>query len=354
MPPYGTFTAYPAGDVNADGTVNSADTTAILIASGYKADLDVNMDGSVDSLDSSMVSGLTGRTLSSGQLSDRGNIVGWCGYLYEEATGMWLARHRWQIPELGRWANRDPIGYAGGSQNLYEYVNGNPVFFNDPHGLRTDPFELYLGKELNDALANGNSDGQLFGLTRHESSQELASDIMDGVEAVEDAVDFAIDVFNYSECFVTCMAEIGNVPSDVAEDILNYLVDQGLDVVGNPIGAEFDFDNPDDKLQFESRHWDLLLQDPLREFIDPAHLSEGERGKMRSRGNFASYFNVTPSTSKRALGLLKKVKVIGVGFAIKDLAVEIGAETAMRCQRRCDREAEDASGNYSCISTQLD
>ncbi|MFG0293763.1 MAG: RHS repeat-associated core domain-containing protein [Phycisphaerales bacterium JB050] len=132
--PYGTFTAYPAGDVNADGTVNSADTTAILIASGYKADLDVNMDGSVDSLDSSMVSGLSGRTLTDGQLSDNDNIVGWCGYLYEESTGMWLARHRWQIPELGRWANRDPIGYAGGGQNLYEYVNGNPVFFNDPVG----------------------------------------------------------------------------------------------------------------------------------------------------------------------------------------------------------------------------
>ena len=51
---------------------------------------------------------------------------------------MWLARHRWQIPELGRWANRDPIGYAGGSQNLYEYVNGNPVFLVDPLGLSAD------------------------------------------------------------------------------------------------------------------------------------------------------------------------------------------------------------------------
>ena len=133
--PYGTFQAFPAGDVNRDGAVNSGDTTAIMFASGYQADLDVNMDGAVDSKDSGVVSKLRGRSLGAGELSDRGNIVGWCGYLYEEATGMWLARHRWQIPELGRWANRDPIGYAGGGQNLYEYVNGNPVFLQDSMGL---------------------------------------------------------------------------------------------------------------------------------------------------------------------------------------------------------------------------
>ncbi|MFB3429731.1 MAG: RHS repeat-associated core domain-containing protein [Phycisphaerales bacterium] len=106
-----------------------------MFASGYQADLDVNMDGAVDSKDSGVVSKLRGRSLGAGELSDRGNIVGWCGYLYEEATGMWLARHRWQIPELGRWANRDPLGYAGGGQNLYEYVNGNPMMLLDPSGL---------------------------------------------------------------------------------------------------------------------------------------------------------------------------------------------------------------------------
>jgi hypothetical protein len=50
-----------------------------MFAIGYQADLDVNIDGSVDSKDSSEVSTLSGRTLSAGQLSDRGNIVGWCG-----------------------------------------------------------------------------------------------------------------------------------------------------------------------------------------------------------------------------------------------------------------------------------
>lgn len=137
-----------------------------MFASGYQADLDVNMDGAVDSKDSGVVSKLRGRSLGAGELSDRGNIVGWCGYLYEEATGMWLARHRWQIPELGRWANRDPIGYAGGGQNLYEYVNGNPVVFADPMGLKrnqTDEESQAIAKKaqsgvcgsLDRALARG-------------------------------------------------------------------------------------------------------------------------------------------------------------------------------------------------------
>ena len=43
--PRGTFKAFPAGDVNRYGTVNSASTSAIMFAISYQADLDVNMDG---------------------------------------------------------------------------------------------------------------------------------------------------------------------------------------------------------------------------------------------------------------------------------------------------------------------
>jgi hypothetical protein len=39
---------------------------------------------------------------------------------------------------VGRWLQRDPIGYAGGI-NLYEYVGGRAVVSVDPLGLRARP-----------------------------------------------------------------------------------------------------------------------------------------------------------------------------------------------------------------------
>jgi len=93
--PYGTFQAFPAGDVNNDGTVNSTDFDAFIIVFSYQADLDLTMDGSINKADQAVVTKNLGRTLGSSKLSDRGNIVGWCGELYEESRftggGMWPA-----------------------------------------------------------------------------------------------------------------------------------------------------------------------------------------------------------------------------------------------------------------------
>ncbi len=50
-------------------------------------------------------------------------------------------------PVTGRWITRDPIGYAAGALNLYEYVGSNPLVWVDPFGLyKTDADKL--GEEL--------------------------------------------------------------------------------------------------------------------------------------------------------------------------------------------------------------
>ena len=49
-------------------------------------------------------------------------------------TELYYVRNRMCNPVLGRWAQRDPIGYSGGI-NLYEYVNGRAVVELDPEGL---------------------------------------------------------------------------------------------------------------------------------------------------------------------------------------------------------------------------
>jgi RHS repeat-associated protein len=48
-------------------------------------------------------------------------------------TRLQLNRNRWYHQSLGRWVNRDPIGYEGGT-NLYEYVASDPLSYVDPSG----------------------------------------------------------------------------------------------------------------------------------------------------------------------------------------------------------------------------
>ncbi len=47
-------------------------------------------------------------------------------------------RYRVQLPVLGRWAQRDLIGYLGDSANLYEYVGSEPISWADAQGLRRE------------------------------------------------------------------------------------------------------------------------------------------------------------------------------------------------------------------------
>ena len=62
------------------------------------------------------------------------NEIIFCGYRFDPETELYYVRNRTYSPILGRWLQRDPIGYAGGI-NLYEYVNGNSIIMSDPSGL---------------------------------------------------------------------------------------------------------------------------------------------------------------------------------------------------------------------------
>lgn len=53
-------------------------------------------------------------------------------------TGLYHYRNRDYDAQLGRFINRDPIGYAAGDMNLYAYVGGSPVNRVDPSGLICD------------------------------------------------------------------------------------------------------------------------------------------------------------------------------------------------------------------------
>ena len=58
------------------------------------------------------------------------------GQVYDAETGTNYNYYRDYNPQIGRYAESDPVGLRGGL-NTYAYVNGNPVKYVDPLGLAT-------------------------------------------------------------------------------------------------------------------------------------------------------------------------------------------------------------------------
>jgi len=51
-------------------------------------------------------------------------------------------------PAVGRWTAKDPILFKGGKQNLYGYVNNDPIDWGDPFGLKKLPQGEYIISDL--------------------------------------------------------------------------------------------------------------------------------------------------------------------------------------------------------------
>ncbi len=62
------------------------------------------------------------------------NPFAWTGQRYDAGVRLYHFPQRTHSPRLGRWLQRDPLGYVDGV-NLYEYARSMPTFFVDPFGL---------------------------------------------------------------------------------------------------------------------------------------------------------------------------------------------------------------------------
>ena len=65
--------------------------------------------------------------------SAKDNAILFAGYWRDSDTGLYHVRHRAYHPNLGRWLQRDPLGYVD-SMSLYEYCASRPLSCADPFG----------------------------------------------------------------------------------------------------------------------------------------------------------------------------------------------------------------------------
>jgi len=69
-------------------------------------------------------------------ISNPFKYVGGAGVI-TDLPDLLFMRARYYLPSVGRFANKDPIGFGGGI-NMYNYVYSNPINFIDPTGLNPD------------------------------------------------------------------------------------------------------------------------------------------------------------------------------------------------------------------------
>ena len=138
---YGSPFGLPGGDADSSGNTDSTDTSQIqtwINGSAYDVRGDINLNGVVNSSDKTTVTNnYVDTTLGWNNLSaigGVGNRKGYAGYEWESQTGGYHVRHRYLRPDLGRWTQRDPLGYVDGG-NMYEYVQSSPGTATDELGL---------------------------------------------------------------------------------------------------------------------------------------------------------------------------------------------------------------------------
>lgn len=123
---------------------------------------------------------------------------GFAGGLYDSDTGLVRFGFRDYDPMMGRWLSKDPIGFRGGSSNIHEYVNSDPINFVDPTGLcPTDSSFLgdFLEKYGNGGLSGTLNGGAGFGMT---IQMTISRDGLDGYLGFGFVEGFGVSVGPYT------------------------------------------------------------------------------------------------------------------------------------------------------------
>jgi len=119
------------------------------------------LDSSGSILASAMFDAYGSHVSSDGSTDPFSGYGGQWGYYSDSETGLELCTYRFYDPAIGRFINRDPIGYDGGV-NIYSYVGNNPSNYMDPLGTENVNHSVdndALDKQINDLLTKRNGGG---------------------------------------------------------------------------------------------------------------------------------------------------------------------------------------------------
>jgi RHS repeat-associated protein len=64
----------------------------------------------------------------------------------DDETDLLYYGYRYRIAGAGAWISRDPLGEESGGPNVYGFVQGDPVNFTDPFGLKKCGVESFIVK----------------------------------------------------------------------------------------------------------------------------------------------------------------------------------------------------------------
>ncbi len=158
------------------------------------------------------------------------NDIIFCGYRYDPETRLYYVRNRMYVMDtggisVGRWLQRDPIGYAGGV-NLYEYVGANPLRRADATGMGSVQSDM---DKLLEILRDKGFDAAKEYLT------ELAKRYAE--TGVADELEQAIEDLSKNPALSAAMrAALATAADEFAADVLSALKGAGGAAIGDILG----------------------------------------------------------------------------------------------------------------------
>jgi RHS repeat-associated protein len=105
------------------------------------------------------------------------------GQYADAETGWYLNHFRDYDPGTGRYLEPDPLGIVGGL-HLYNYVDGDPINFVDPHGLFLSTVDAWCTTHPVECAATG---GAIGGAATSAGLQYAANQCVDPGEVAKDA-----------------------------------------------------------------------------------------------------------------------------------------------------------------------